>query len=589
MKNNVKSKGSNLEIKKLDPKPDDEAERIRILEMALKDIDNKFLEAQSIAQFGFWELDPVTLNRTWTDGLFEIVGYDPGSEQLQNEHYDDNKNIIHPDDWDHFYNATQIVLNSGKDVEIDVRIIRKDSSIRNLHVIAKPKNDETGKVIGLRGTAQDITELKTIEYNLKESETFYRTLFENTGTASIIVDEDSTLLMVNTEFEKLSGYTKNEMEGKKRWKDLFVAEDIELMEKYHGQRIKGSKLPPISYEVQLIDKEGNIRIILINVAMVPETKRTIASLTDLTELKMAEEVLQTTLKRFYIILSNMRAAILLVKEEDVIEFANQAFCDYFNLIELPEDLRGVTVSEMIKKIENVYQYPDEEINRIQEIVNHWKPVIGEEIHLKGGRTCLRDFIPIFVGKKPYGRLWLHLDITERKRMEKKLADSEKQYRYIVEKSSAGMFILDKNGIIKYLNEQMAHLLNFSKNEMLERHIKSFMEENEDFYNPKNQSENQIIRYDGFKFLNRKRNKLWTILTVSPIFNSNKEYTGLLGIVTDIGLQKGIEEAFLEREGILTDIIYDMMEILNNISLDDNKSESNKKDLSPTFEEILKNS
>ena len=53
--------------------------------------------------------------------------------------------------------------------------------------------------------------------------------------------------------------------------------------------------------------------------------RTIASLTDLTELKMAEEVLQTTLKRFYIILSNMRAAILLVKEEDVIEFANQAF------------------------------------------------------------------------------------------------------------------------------------------------------------------------------------------------------------------------------------------------------------------------
>jgi PAS domain-containing protein len=146
---------------------------------------------------------------------------------------------------------------------------------------------------------------------------------------------------------------------------------------------------------------------------------------------------------------------LLVTEDNKIEFANLAFCDYFSLKESPEDLLGITDSEMIKKIKNVYQYPDEEVSRISEIVSHWQPVIGDEVYMRDGRTCLRDFVPVFVGEKLYGRLWLHLDITERKKVEKEFANSERRYRYIVEKATAGMFILDKNGIIKYLNEHMA--------------------------------------------------------------------------------------------------------------------------------------
>jgi PAS domain S-box-containing protein len=587
MKNNDKNRISDSEAKKIDPELDDEAEKLKKLEIALKSSENRFKEAESIANFGFWELDPTTLVPTWTDGLYNILGYDPAGGDL-NQYYDQKK-IIHPDDWDYFYNATQTVINTGKNTEIVIRVIRQDSSVRFFHIIAKPKNDENGKVIGVRGTAQDITELKTIENRLKESETFYKTLFEHTGTASILVDDDTTIIMANTQFEKLSGYSKEELEGKMSWKEMVLKEDLGMIENYHYLRRKGIKNPPGSYETRLINKEGNIRIILINVTRIPGTKKSIASITDLTELKKIEETLQTTLNRFYSILSNMRASVLLVTEENIVEFANQAFCDYFHFTEPPEDLTGLTASEMLKKIKNVYYYPDDEITHIQEIVSQWEPVIGEEVYLKGGKTCIRDFIPIFIRGKPYGRLWLHLDITERKKMEKKLSDSERHYRYIVEKSSAGMFLLDKKGIIRYLNEQMAHLLKYSKNEMIGRHIKNFVEENEEFYNPKNQSPNQIIRFDGFKFLNRYGEKSWTILTVSPIFNSKKEYTGLHGIVTDITLQKGLEEAFLEREEILTDIIYDMMDILNNMVIDGNRTEFNEKDLLTTFKKTMKNS
>ena len=206
--------------------------------------------------------------------------------------------------------------------------------------------------------------------------------------------------MANSQFEKLSGYSKENVEGKISWKDMVPPENLDMMEKYHQMRRKGIESPPEHYEAQLVNKEGHIKIILINVAMIPGTARSIASLIDLTELKKAENILQTTLKRFYTILNNIRASILLVTEKDTIEFANQSFCDYFSLMESPEELIGLTASEMIKKIKSAYQYPDEELKHIQEIVNLWQPVIGEEIYMKGGKTCLRDFVPIFVGEKP---------------------------------------------------------------------------------------------------------------------------------------------------------------------------------------------
>jgi PAS domain S-box-containing protein len=423
------------------------SEQIKRLEDALDDIHYKFKEAESIANFGFWELDPVTLNPTWTDGLFMIVGYDPEFGQVK---YYDQKKFIHPEDWDYFYNAQQTVLNTKKDVEIDVRSIRPDGSIRILHVIAKPKKDKDDNLIGIRGTAQDITDLITLENKLKESEIFYRALFENTGTASIILDDELNIVMCNTQFEQLSGYSKEELESKYCWKNIVLKKYHETIKKYHELRKKGSKLPPESYEIELIDKNGDKKIILINAAIIPGTKKSVVSL---------------------------------------------------------------------------------------------------------------------------------IDLTERKKIERELADSERRYRYMVENATAGMFILDKNDKIKYLNEHMAYILGYTVYEMLEKDIRSFVDEQEDFPQDRKPFENKIIQYNRFKFLDKKRNVFWTNLTVSPISDSKKEYAGLFGIVTDTNMDKGVEEAFLEREEMFTDIIYDMMEMLNNVANDKNKSEFKKNDLS----------
>ncbi len=92
----------------------------------------------------------------------------------------------------------------------------------------------------------------------------------------------------------------------------------------------------------------------------------------------------------------------------------------FNLNEPPDELKGLTSEEMIQKIRAVYAYPDEAIGRIAQIVAEGRQVTGEEVAMADGRLCLRDYVPIRIAGKSYGRAWYHQDITERKRMEEEL-------------------------------------------------------------------------------------------------------------------------------------------------------------------------
>ena len=98
---------------------------------------------------------------------------------------------------------------------------------------------------------------------------------------------------------------------------------------------------------------------------------------------------------------------------------------------------GLTSPQLLKKIEHAYHHPDEEIARIKEIVERGQPVIGEEIAMIGGRTFLRDFIPIRLNGKSYGRLWHHLEITERKQAEEMLRQTNERLDMAQRASGAG--------------------------------------------------------------------------------------------------------------------------------------------------------
>ncbi len=136
----------------------------------------------------------------------------------------------------------------------------------------------------------DVVERKAMESAISESEARYRAVFENTGTAIAIFEEDMTISMINDEFTRLSGYRKEEIVGRK-WTSFVAKEDLARLKQYHQLRRKDSASAPASYEFHYVDREGNMRLIQATVSMIPGTTRSIGSFVDVTELKKAERAL----------------------------------------------------------------------------------------------------------------------------------------------------------------------------------------------------------------------------------------------------------------------------------------------------------
>ncbi|GEM_PF-58815 len=159
-------------------------------------------------------------------------------------------------------------------------------------------NDATKKMTSLHGFAANLGRQKDIEKALERSVDQYRSVFENTGTATIIIEKDTTVSLANDRFVALSGYSKEEIEGKMKW-PLFIAkaEDLEKMLRYHMQRRQGDGKAPIEYEFTLKDKHGACKDVFLRVDMIAGSEASVASLLDITSLKTARRYLLESTSR----------------------------------------------------------------------------------------------------------------------------------------------------------------------------------------------------------------------------------------------------------------------------------------------------
>jgi PAS domain S-box-containing protein len=292
----------------------------------------------------------------------------------------------------------------------------------------------------------DVTERRRAEEALLESERRLDAVFNGVAETMMMLDVDGKILAANDTAAKRWGVPVDELVGK----NAFALSPEAVREKRAAQiQEMIATERPIRFEDERAGAVYDLTFYPVTGAH-QSVNQFIVFSSDITERKRAEEKIRMLLERFYLILSSMHCGVLLVTGDDRVEFANQALCDSFGLKESPAELQNLSAADFIGKIRDAYLDPDAAVDRIREIVSLGQTVKGEDVVMRSGRTFLRDFIPIRLGDTLYGRLWIHFEITLRKRAEGALRESEDRYRSLVESSPDGV-VMHRDGIFLYAN------------------------------------------------------------------------------------------------------------------------------------------
>jgi PAS domain S-box-containing protein len=145
---------------------------------------------------------------------------------------------------------------------------------------------------------QKFEELRESQEKITESEKAYRAIFENTGTAMMIIEEDKTISLINSRFEEISGYTKDEIEGKIKWTIFVDQKDLQRMVSYNNERWKSPEKVPSKYVFDFITRDSSVKHVQLSIGIIPGTKKAVVSLLDLTELMKMEDKIKESERKY---------------------------------------------------------------------------------------------------------------------------------------------------------------------------------------------------------------------------------------------------------------------------------------------------
>jgi PAS domain S-box-containing protein len=251
----------------------------------------RLLAAQQLTGIGSWEWDVARNTVEWSDELYRIHGMQPGTFAGTFEAYLD---LVHRDDRDRVRATIEAAVRHGTRFRIEERVVRGSGEVRVLRSFGEPVLDDAGRVVGLIGACQDVTEECVTQEELRRSEAAYRAMFELAADAIFVHDPVSGRIVdVNRKGSELVGFSVDElreggirlitsdeppytMDEAKRRLDLAAAGQPQAFE-WYGRTRHGDRL---WMEVRL-DR-----------IMVPAGIRVLSVVRDITEQKLAQEALQ---------------------------------------------------------------------------------------------------------------------------------------------------------------------------------------------------------------------------------------------------------------------------------------------------------
>jgi len=306
--------------------------------------------------------------------------------------------------------------------------------------------------------------LRQAEERLQSSEKIYRTIFENTGAATILIESDTTILMANTEFEKLTGFPRNEIEGKMSWVNFIHQDDRARMVDYHYQRRVNPSAAPRNYECRFTNRTGKILTCYLTVALLPGTARSIASFLDFSDMIEAQQALKAQQEQFRLLVETMNDGLGVQDEHGIITYVNKRICEMLGYSRqeligrqafdfLTEDSRSVWMDEIVNR----------KARRSKPYEVTWQNRDGELIDTIVSPRALLD-----AGGRFSGSFAVFTDITGRKKVEEELKLSEERFAKAFRASPAAISISTlKEGRFIDVNDSFLKVTGYSRSEVID--------------------------------------------------------------------------------------------------------------------------
>ncbi len=254
---------------------------------------------------------------------------------------------------------------------------------------------------------------------------YYQAIFENTGTATVILARDTTIKLANKKFVALSGYSREELEGKKSWTGFVHEDDLEWMRSQHELRRINPDEAEKNYAFRFVNREGHIRNVQLTVDMIPGNDDSVASILDITDYKKVMLELSREQNLLESLLDNIPDTIYFKDRESRFIKINKAQVRVLGLNSAAEAI-GKTDFDFFDNIHACKAHRDE-----QKIIKSGKPVVSkqEKITLSNGSVqwFSTSKVPLKDDKGNIkGIVGISRNITRQKLMEEERKKLEKQ-------------------------------------------------------------------------------------------------------------------------------------------------------------------
>ncbi len=252
------------------------------------------------------------------------------------------------------------------------------------------------------------------------------------------------------------------------------------------------------------------------------------------------------------LLFNLNSGVVVEDDERQLKYANQKFCDIFQLEINSDQLTGKSFRQLALEAKELFEEEERYARSVYILTASRVPLLNEEWRLKDGRTLERDYIPILKDGETVGHLWSYRDITHRKQTEEELAESENLHKSIVELSPDPIFIVNDAGEVVLANLKVEESLETTGHGMIGQHVSRFVHEDSyiivsehmrsilDKQTSISGIEIKLVRMDG--------SVIDVEVSASPIRYKRKR--AILGIFRDITERKLLVEKTMEANRLL---------------------------------------